>query len=84
MNRFADFFYNKIDNILNNLPPIQEIPTTEDSIDTLDEFYTPSNQFIYKQIMSINSTSRDDPLPSSVMHKLASFLAPHVSYSIQT
>ena len=65
---FADFFCNKIDNILNNQPPVQEFPNTED-IDNLDEFYTPSNQFIYKQIMSIKSTSRDDHLPASVMHK---------------
>ena len=67
-NMFADFFCNKIDNILNNQPPVQEFPNTED-IDNLDEFYTPSNQFIYKQIMSIKSTSRDDHLPASVMHK---------------
>ena len=73
---FDIYFKNKVQIIINSLPPLTLPPLTT-SIYKLDSFIIPTIPPIDKLLQAVKSSCKLDPIPTTPLHKLSTHLTPY-------
>ena len=73
---FDIYFKNKVQIIINSLPPLTLPPLTT-SIYKLDSFTIPTAKIIDKLLQAVKSSCKLDPIPTTPLNKLSTHLTPY-------